>query len=154
MKLNITKTALLVIGCLAIFTIACKKNTTDDTTTAVEESVQARVQSDDASTVQGETDDADDDVNNSMATSERFCGPGNVFGPGGFSLPDGTITANPSSSTITITYNGSTMPGACRKRTGTIVINLISGNRWIDSGAVVKYSFINFKVEIFAATVH
>lgn len=146
MKFLKTKTAILVVCCFTIFTVACKKNTSTDDTVTVEESVQARIQSDDASTFQGETENADDDVNNSMATSERFCGPGNIFAPGGFGLPDGTVSTTPGSTTITITYNG-TLGGTCRKRTGSIVITLVSGNRWIDSGAVVKYSFVNFKVE-------
>lgn len=136
-----------MISCLAISFIACKKSTND--TTIVEEATQARVQTDDATIVQGETESADDDVNNVAASSERFCGSGNIFG-GPSILADATITTSlpGTASKITITYNGNTNPNSpCRKRTGTIVIELLNAPKWIEPGATLKYTFINFKVE-------
>lgn len=136
-----------MICCTAIFFIACKKSTSN--AVAIEEATQARVQSDDAAMVDGETETADDDVNNAAATSERFCGSGNIFS-GSFNLADATITnaAAGTANRITITYNGTSNPNLpCRKRTGTITIELISGTRWVDVGAVLKYTFTNFKVE-------
>lgn len=136
-----------VFFCLALFTISCKKNTSD--TTVVEEALQARVQTDDATMVQGETETADDDVNNVAASSERFCGPGNIFNAP-FNLADATITTSAAGTPnkITITYNGTTNPAsACRKRTGVITIELLNAPRWVEPGAVLKYTFINFKVE-------
>lgn len=145
MKTYNLKSALIVVCCFAVLSIACKKNTTDSTT--VDQASQARVQSNDAAIVQGESNGVDDDVNNSAAASERFCGAGNVFNTPN-PIPDGTATL-PSSSTaaakIVIVYNGT--PVGCRKRTGTLTIDLVNGNRWVDSGAVLKYTFTNFKVE-------
>jgi hypothetical protein len=138
---------LKTIYTLCFFVIAltaCKKNTT--TATVVEETTQAKVQSDDASIFAGETESADDDVNNAAATSERFCGVGNVYNIP-FTLLDGTITLpTATSSKLYITYNGNNV-GTCKKRTGTITIELVNGTRWVDVGAILKYTFINFKVE-------
>ena len=139
------KTLATLICSVAILTIGCKKNTSSDS--VIDQATQARIQSNDASTVQGEADGVDDDVNNAAATSERFCGVGSVFNTAA-PLPDGTVSL-PGSSTaaakITITYNGTVV--GCRKRTGSVTIDLINGNRWVDSGAVLKYVFTNFKVE-------
>jgi len=145
MKTFNLKPAFIMIFFLSILVVGCKKNATD--TTTADQASQARVQSSDAATVQGETDGVDDDANNSAAASERFCGAGNVFNTLN-PIPDGTATL-PSSSTaaakIVIIYNGTAV--GCRKRTGTVTIDLVNGNRWVDSGAVLKYTFTNFKVE-------
>ena len=144
MKTYNLKSAFVVVCCFAMLNIGCKKNTTD--TTTVDQATQARIQSNDAATVQGETDGVDDDVNNSTAASERFSGAGNVFATA-TGIPDGTVTLpNPGAAAkIIIIYNGT--PVGCRKRTGTLTIDLINGNHWVDSGAVLKYTFTNFKVE-------
>ncbi|MFY7965125.1 MAG: hypothetical protein ACOVO1_09530 [Chitinophagaceae bacterium] len=131
----------------SLVTISCKKTSNNDV--IVEEATQARVQTDDAAMVDGETESADDDVNNVTAASERFCGPGNVFGSP-FNLADATITTSApgTASKITIVYNGNTNPNSpCRKRTGTIIIDLLNAPKWVDPGATLKYTFINFKVE-------
>jgi len=138
--------AVFFIGCFILSNTACKKNT-NEVTAVVEEATQAKVQSDDADMVQGETESADDDVNNSAATSERFCGAGNFYGSP-FTLQDATITLPTATfPKLTIVYNGSGISSTCKRRTGTITVELINGNRWIDSGAILKYVFTNFKVE-------
>lgn len=144
---SINLKAIIAFTCFAFFAVSCKKSTTN--TTVVEEATQARVQTDDATMVQGETETADDDVNNAAASSERFCGPGNIFAAP-FNLADATITnsAAGTANKITITYNGTTNPASpCRKRTGVITIELLNAARWVEPGAVLKYTFINFKVE-------
>lgn len=147
MKTIHLKWMIATVICFSLVTISCKKTSVNDA--IVEESTQARVQTDDATMVDGETESADDDVNNAAAASERFCGIGNVFNSP-FSLADATITTSApgTASKITIVYNGNTNPNSpCRKRTGTIVIDLLNAPKWVEPGATLKYTFINFKVE-------
>lgn len=147
MKITILKTLPIAILCFALINIiSCKKKTTD-AAAVIEEAQQAKTQSDDAAMLQGETESADDDVNNAAASSERFCGVGNIYNTP-FNLQDATIDLPTATSTkITITYNGNEIAGTCKKRTGSITIELVKGARWIEVGATLKYTFINFKVE-------
>jgi hypothetical protein len=144
MKTLNLKWAFFIICCFSLVAISCKKSTNNDS--IVDESTQARVQSDDASMVQQESESADDDVSNTMSSSARFCGLGNVFNSGG-NLPADIDTSNPGSTAkrIIITYNGTTI--GCRKRTGTITIDLLNAPKWVEPGATLKYTFTNFKVE-------
>lgn len=145
MKSTSLKWAVAMLCCFSLITISCKKNTSNNDTT-VDESTQARVQSDDATTVDGETESVDDDVNNTVASSARFCGLGNIFAVGNH-LPPDADTSNPGNTAnrIIITYNGTTI--GCRKRTGTITIDLLNAPKWVEAGAILKYTFANFKVE-------
>ncbi len=142
-KLNVIRLFFL-LSFLSITIFSCKKTSNSDI--VVEEAVQARVQSDDATMVQGETESVDDDVNNTVASSARFCGVGNVFLVGNH-LPLDADTSNPGNTAnrIIITYNGTTI--GCRKRTGTITIDLLNAPKWVEAGATLKYTFTNFKVE-------
>ena len=135
--------------CIAVLSIAivsitsCKKADV----TILEEATQARVQSDDATMIQGETESAEDDVNNATASSERFCGAGNFYNTP-FSLQDATINfPTATSNIISIVYNGNIVLNSCKKRTGTITIELVNGTRWLEVGAKLRYTFTNFKVE-------
>jgi len=146
MKIINLKAFFLMLFSITIFSISCKKKTTDVVNT-LEEAIQARVQSDDATMLQGETQNVDDEVNNATSTSERFCGIGNIYNVP-FNLYDAIIdlpTTN--SGKLTITYNGVVNSGDCKKRTGVITVELVKGVRWVDIGAILKYTFINFKVE-------
>jgi hypothetical protein len=132
-----------------LFAVSCKKNTNNATTT--EDAVETKIQSNDAAYVDGETESVDDDVNNVAALSSKFCGVDNVF-PSGTTLghlPPDADTANPlgnTASRIILTYNGHGSVG-CRKRTGTITIDLLNATRWVEPGAVLRYTFTNFKIE-------
>ena len=134
-----------LLCCFSLIAISCKKNTTSNDV-SVDESTQARIQSEDAITVDGETESADDDVNNTVASSARFCGLGNVFAIGNH-LPFDADTSNPGNvaNRIIITYNGTTI--GCKKRTGTITIDLLNAPKWVEAGAILKYTFTNFKIE-------
>lgn len=144
-KINLISAAMLIC-CVSFFNVSCKKNTASDTT-VVEESAQARVQSGDNEMISGETDAVDDNVNNAIANSERLCGAGNVFSGSPFTMPDATIVfPTASSARLSINFNGNYV-GGCKKRNGTIHVDLLQGKRWVDTGAVLKYTFVNFKVE-------
>jgi len=139
------KWTVFMLCCFSLITISCKKNTANNDT-LIDESTQARVQSEDATSVNGETESVDDDVNNTVASSARFCGLGNVFAIGNH-LPPDADTSNPGNTAnrIIITYNGTSI--GCRKRTGTITIDLLNAPKWVETGAILKYTFTNFKVE-------
>ncbi|MBS4043836.1 MAG: hypothetical protein KGZ59_08485 [Chitinophagaceae bacterium] len=137
------KTALILVCCFSLFSIACKKATSDVNVT---DEVQASVQSDDDEMFQSETETVDDDITNSLSSSARFCGAGNVFVGGNF-LPPDVDTSNPGNiaNRMVFTFNG-TVHG-CRKRTGTITVDLLYANKWIEPGATLRIKFTNFKVE-------
>ena len=146
------KKAKIFVIALAIATAftSCKKNTdatTDDTTSNVTE---AKVQAQDATTYDGETDVVDDDVNNTVASSAKFCGVGNAFLPNGINhLPPDVDTTNTGNTPtkIILTFNGNPQSSTCRKRTGQIIIELLNKPRWVEPGALLKYTFVNFKVQ-------
>ena len=137
------KTAFTLVCCLSLFSVACKKVTSD---VLVTDEVQASVQSDDDEMFQAETESADDDINNTLSSSARFCGVGNVFLGGSF-LPPDVDTSNPGNiaNRIVFTFNG-TIHG-CRKRTGTITVDLLYATKWIEPGATLRIKFTNFKIE-------
>ena len=132
---------LVIIG--SVVAVSCKKavDAVVDNVDASNTS-KAKTQSIDASFVNGETDQTDNDVNNSASASAKMSGAGNNNTSNG--VPDASIDSSSSLKTITINYNGTQV--GCKKRTGSITVDLISGNRWVDVGAVIKYTFNNFKV--------
>ena len=142
------KTALIIVCCFSFFSIACKKATSDENANVTDE-VQATIHSDDDETFQGETESADDDISNTVSSSARFCGVGNVFGPTAAMLPPDVDTSNPGNiaGRMVFTFNGTVIPGTCRKRTGTITVDLLNASRWIEPGATLRIRFTNFKVE-------
>ncbi len=145
MKTINLKKALMMICCVALFSVACKKATSDDL--IPDEPTQARVQSDDAALVQGETESVDDDVSGALSSSAKFSGDGNVFAASSenFSTDMDTTNVGNNASRTIITYSG-TLNG-CRKRTGTITIDLLNAHRWIMPGATIRIKFTNYKVE-------
>ncbi len=132
--------AVILVG--SVISISCKKtieNLTDslDATNAT----SAKTQSSDVSLVNSETDQTDNDVNSITSASAKMSGAGNTTSSG---VGDVTIDSSSSFKTLRVTFNGT--QNGCKKRTGTITIDLISGNRWVDVGAVLQYTFTNFKV--------
>lgn len=141
------KKILTICACsVALLTISCKKTSTSDTTT--EDITEAKVHSEDAVTFDGESDAIDDDVNNTAASSAKFCG-NNIFAPGANRIPFDADTTNSGNTPtrIILTFNGNVATGSCRKRTGTITIDLLNAPRWVESGAVLRYTFTNFKIQ-------
>ena len=145
MKTLNLKTAIIGICCLALFSVSCKKATSD---VVVSDEVQASVHSDDDEMFTSESESVEDDIDNFMSTSARFCGVGNVFA-GLNTLPLDIDTSNPGNvaGRIILTFNGNVVPGSCRKRTGTITIDLLYAHKWIEPGATLRIRFTNFKVE-------
>lgn len=142
MKKIISTRLLLSASICIVVLFGCKKATQDD---VVSDEIQVQVQSDDAEMVSGETDAVDEDVNNAISANARFCGSGNVFG--GSVMSSDADSTNPGNvaNRLVITYNGTVF--GCRKRTGSITIDLLYATRWIEPGATLKISFNNFKVE-------
>ncbi len=135
----------VIVSSVAI--VSCKK-TIENITNSVDNTnaASAKTQSADASLVNPEMEQTDNDVDNVVSTSAKMCGAGNIFTNTTNVLPpDVTVDATTSKQTLTITFNG-TLYGGCRKRTGTITVDLNNASRWIDSGAVLHYTFTNFKV--------
>ena len=132
---------MVVIG--SVIAVSCKKaadtlvNNIDATNTS-----KAKSQSIDASLINGETDQTDNDVDNSASACAKMSGAGNTNTSSG--VADASIDSSSSLKTITINYNGTQV--GCKKRTGSITVDLINGTRWVDVGAVIQYTFNNFKV--------
>ena len=142
------KTTFLLLAVIVIVSsitiISCKKaadavvNTVDNTN-----ATNAKTQSSDASFVTSETDQADNDVNNTASACARVNHNGPVATSNG--VPYNADTSSTFAGVITINYHGQ-IGTTCRSRTGSITIQLISGNKWSDTGAVLQYTFNNYKV--------
>lgn len=106
------------------------------------------MQNDDNANVEGETENIEDDVNNVMACNQRFSG-NQIFSQGQGQVPFDLDTANGGNrpNRFILTLNGRGRNGFCKKRTGTITIDLIAGTKWTDAGAILKYTFNNVKIE-------
>lgn len=138
---------IFLIAFISIATlIACKKNSTTDNTSTTD-IAEAQAHTDDAAFYDGESDAVDDDINTTVALSEKFCGI-NIFASGTVTLPPDLDTTNSANTAkkIILTFNGNVATGSCRKRKGTITIELIQGNKWVETGAILKYTFNNFTV--------
>lgn len=144
MKKQTFKGYLLLACSLSILMFSCKKSTSVEDEVVTEE-VQMQVQTEDSEMMSSETESADDDATNTVSSSARFCGPGNTLGGGSLSFDTDTTNPGGAARTITINFNGRVT--GCRKRTGSITIELLNATRWTDVGATLKVSFNNFKVE-------
>ena len=144
MKKQIFKGYFLLVCSFTLLMFSCKKSTSVEDEVVTEE-VQMQVQSEDAEMVTSETESVDDDATNTASSSARFCGPGNILGGGALAFDTDTTNPGGGARTITITYNGNV--NGCRKRTGSITIELLYATRWIEPGATLKVTFNNFKVE-------
>jgi len=135
--------AILVISAAVV--ISCKKATTSAVVNTVDNTSEtnAKTQSSDASFVTSETDQADNDVNNTASACARVNKNGPVATSNG--VPSNADTSSTFAGVITINYHGQ-IGTTCRTRTGSITIQLMSGNKWSDSGAVLQYTFNNYKV--------
>ncbi|MFY8089715.1 MAG: hypothetical protein ACOVMI_00570 [Chitinophagaceae bacterium] len=144
MKKQFFKGYFLLICSFTLLMFSCKKTTSVEDEVVTEE-VQMQVQSEDSEMMSSETESVDDDATNTASSSARFCGLGNILGGGSLSID--TDTSNPGGGvrTITINYNGRI--NGCRKRTGSITVELLNAPRWIEPGATLKVTFNNFKVE-------
>lgn len=136
--------SVIIFCAIALFFASCKKSSSTDIT--ISDVSHAQIHSEDEAVVDGETDNVDNDIDNTVASSIKLCGIGNVYGNSVNHLPPDADTNNPANSAtkIILTFNGTV---GCRKRTGTITIELLNKPKWVEPGAVLKYTFTNFKVE-------
>jgi hypothetical protein len=141
-KLKLAAFALLVAG--LAFT-SCKKDkaTTPPTTEADESSTFAQ-HSADVNTSNNSADMSMEDAENAIAPSSLSGARvsslySNICGA---SVDTTNITTN---KTVVITYTGTSCDGL-RTRTGVITVQLTTGNRWKDVGAVLTITYANFKV--------
>jgi hypothetical protein len=118
---------------------ACKKDA------VVNNDNEIATHADDQSRFSAEVDavanDADIAVESSTTFSGRFQ---NIQGV----ICDATIALNTTSDpkTITITYDGTTCPGATRTRTGVVILSMASGVQWKNAGAAIHVTFQNLKI--------
>ncbi len=135
---------LLVVGWVAmVCVVSCKKK---DTTT-VKDTLDAQVQqhNSDADNVKNESDQADQDINNSIGTSSLG---GRMAGVASSPLCGVTIDSSQIASRILIfNFDGTTYCfSPSRLRTGSIKVQLTTGTHWNDAGSVLTLTYINFKV--------
>jgi hypothetical protein len=138
------------------FNYACKKNEKEDPVPVPEvpkptaATLDSKVHqfNDDASQYKGESDQATDDINNSLKDISNF---GRYHGPEVTTVSpmcgctiDSSQKAN---KIIFFNFDGTTPCFTPSKtRGGQIKAQLTAGNRWSDQGAELTLTFINFKV--------
>jgi hypothetical protein len=127
---------------VSILFFSCQKSTEEDT---ISNEMQVQIQSDDAEMISSETESIDEDASTIASSNSRFSGIGNIFSVNNISADIDTTNPGGVANRITINYNGRTT--GCRKRTGSITIELLNATRWIEAGATLKMTFNNFKVE-------
>lgn len=115
--------------------VGCKKN---DDESETEDGLEQSEMSSDESSHNNELESSLNEVD--AATSASGLGKG-------ASIPGATINDSTfmSSKKIVITYNGLSGDGL-RMRTGEVTIQLISGNKWSDAGAILKIDAVNLKI--------
>jgi hypothetical protein len=143
MKKQLFAACFLLCTSFSTLLVSCSKSGADKDEVSIE--TQMQVQSEDSEMISSETEAVDDDAANTVSSSIRFCGVGNILNTGLLSTDTDTTNPEGGARTITISFNGRV--NGCRKRTGSITVELINATRWIEPGATLKLTFNNFKVE-------
>jgi hypothetical protein len=143
-KLKLASFALLVAG--LAFT-SCKKDKVTTPATEADESSTFAQHSADVNTSNNTADMSMEDAENAIAPSSMSgarVSSGSVLYSNicGASVDTTNITSN---KTVVITYTGTSCDGL-RNRSGSITVQLTTGNRWKDVGAVLTITYANFKV--------
>ena len=138
--LKFASLALLVAG--LTFT-ACKKDKATAPPTEADESGTFAQQSADVNTSNNTADMSFNDAENALAPSSLSGARTSSYtGICGATIDTTNITTLKK---VIITYNGLSCDGL-RNRTGVITIQLTTGNKWKDVGAVLTLTYSNFKV--------
>jgi len=121
---------------------SCKKADSNTNSTA---DPNAKQHNEDVSNTKSESDNVNTDVNNALNGTSGFRKNGAV---GGISICGASIDSSGQYSTpktLIFNFDGTT---ACdgRKRSGKVKVELISGNKWSDVGAVLRVTHTNYKV--------
>jgi hypothetical protein len=140
MKQKILLFAIITFSFALTFT-ACKKEGSSSTDNSAAE---LSAQSDDQERFSSETDAATNDASvalESYAFAARPNGTQTLF-------CDASVEVDSLSDprTITITYDGSTCPGANRTRTGSVVVSMAAGVHWAQAGAAITLTYHNLKI--------
>ncbi len=131
-----TKISLLIL-LFALFTFStqsCKKNNKEDDSDDTASQLQ---QSADESAYATESEDALNDVNNTMASSS--------LGKG-YKITGATIDSVIADKKFIIKYKGNNKDGS-RYRSGEITVQLTSGANWRDANAVITITFTNLLIK-------
>ncbi len=125
------------------FLNSCKKEEKNETLDP-----QVQQHNADANSFKGESDQADNDINNALGDIPAF-GKGNT-GASIFSSPLCGVTIDSTDLAQKIVYFNFDGVTPCfspsRTRSGQIKVQLTSGTHWSDAGAVITETFTNFKV--------
>ncbi len=140
-KLKLASFALLIAG--LVFT-SCKKDKLASPATEADEAPAFAQHSADVNTSNNTADMSMEDAENSIAPSSLSGSRvsslySNICGA---SVDTTQISSN---KTVVITYTGTSCDGL-RSRSGVISVQLTTGNRWKDVGAVLTITYTNFKV--------
>jgi hypothetical protein len=130
-----------------LFLSSCKKDDDDSNNGGGPSKEQMSEQqsqfNNDANDFRGESDQADNDVNQSMQDNPGFdkMGASNFSGCG-YTIDDSTAITN---NTVYFNFDGTTTCSG-RKRSGVIKVQLVSGSSWSDAGSEIQMTYINYKV--------
>lgn len=134
-KLILSSTVLFLAGNLLIS--SCKKDETpSQTTTTVEDEKSIAL---DENELEGESDQITSDVNLAIKASNGLNKTSSENLPGAFLYYDAGVKK------ITLKYDSIT-PYQGKYRAGVVIIELIQGTKWADTGAVVKVSINRYRV--------
>lgn len=139
MKKKIAYLAVLTAALAAFNLYSCRKAT--DALTS-----EDATQTSDATKVQSESDQSNNDANNAMSSYVSLSGKmDGAQGTRIVSICDATINVSDSGTRkLTVTYNGTGCYG--RTRTGQITLQLLGNATWKTQGAQILVTYTNFKV--------
>lgn len=144
MNLNIRTTTCLLAG-IALSLSACKKDASEAAPQPQPQQPadQIQVHNTDQNNFANESDAVNADVLASVESSAYFSG--RTTSTLQNASCDAEVSVDTMAKKITVTYKGgSCLPG--RVRTGKVVMQLTTGNRWKDVGAVLTLTYDNVKI--------
>src|ERR1035437_6194108 len=137
--------SLLIVAGLSVlvFVVSCKKKTTNPANLTLDAQVQQH--NTDANTYRGESDQADNDINNGIGNTSLN---GRIAGVQSSPLCGVTIDSSQIASKIlTFNFDGVTSCfSPSRLRSGSIKVQLTSGTHWGDVGSVLTITYNAFRV--------
>jgi hypothetical protein len=137
----------LAAGIISLsFITSCKKEEPASVPTPAALDAQVQQHNTDADNYKAESDQADNDINNSVKDYPAF---GRIQGVASDPLCGVTIDTSLLTSAKTLIYNFDGITSCfspSRLRSGQIKVQLTSGNYWHDAGSVLTLTYINFKV--------
>jgi hypothetical protein len=141
MKTKIVSLMMITALILGTTIISCKKKEVATTPTL---DAKVQQQNTDNNNVKNESDQADQDINNSLGTSSMG---GRIAGIASSPLCGVTIDSSQISNKIVIFHFDSTTYcfSPSRLRSGSIKVQLTTGTHWNDAGSILTLTYINFR---------